>query len=98
MKFLRKFNEVIDNEIVEDVRDILLELQDEGFHIEQFSGDPAAGINYVSIKKENLTLSQLITRNKSFIYGDIESVMERLRDYLGSNLFKAEAAIEGAEY
>jgi hypothetical protein len=77
MKYLKRFNEsnvrlVLDQSIIEECKDILLELEDIGIETNiQYH----LGIHYSYIKF-------FFNREQEFNYSDIEDVVERLNSYL----------------
>lgn len=81
MKYLKKFNEELQNqEIINDINDIFLELKDEGFiirHNEEFT-------NFYIYKNGN----------KIFRTDEVTDVVERLKDYLSDRLKHHEVVIE----
>lgn len=80
MKFLRKFNEVIDNEIlIDNLYDICLELQDGGYEIFVMNAQPAhqlAGVLCIKYKHGN----------GEFDYSDVKEVIDRTKRYLGDKI------------
>jgi hypothetical protein len=82
MKYLKRFNEskVLDQSVIDECKDILLELEDIGFKTNINSYFNSG----VSIGKEhNKNWMQFyFTRKEEFDYSDIEDVIERLKSYL----------------
>jgi len=82
MKHLKRFNEskVLDQSVIDECKDILLELEDIGFKTNINSYFNSG----VSIGKEhNKNWMQFyFTRKEEFDYSDIEDVIERLKSYL----------------
>jgi len=85
MKYLKRFNESIetksfDQSVVDECKDILLELEDAGFKTNIHSYFNSG----VSIGKEHNKnwISFFFNREKEFDYSDIEDVVERLKSYL----------------
>lgn len=82
MKHLKRFNEskVLDKSVIDECKDILLELEDIGFKTNINSYFNSG----VSIGKEhNKNWMQFyFTRKEDFDYSDIEDVVERLKSYL----------------
>ena len=82
MKYLKRFNEskVLDQSIVDECKDILLELEDIGIKTNIHSYLSSG----VSIGKEyNKNWIQFFfSRKEEFNYSDIEDVVERLKSYL----------------
>ena len=77
MKHLRKFNESIDQEILND---ILLELEDIGMRTDIIRGyvSSIGYIHFIVIKSPD-------PNNKTIYWGDVEDCILRLKDYLGDN-------------
>ncbi len=69
MKYLKKYNENVEKKSLEDVKDILIELEDDEFEIIWYENE----YRFVIIK------------NGGFIYDDIKEVILRLKDYLFPN-------------
>jgi hypothetical protein len=93
MKYLKRFNEstetkVLDQSIIDDCKDILLELEDAGFktNINSYfnSGKVRqAWSNAIGLgKKHNKNWIQFYFSREEFDYSDIEDVVERLKSYL----------------
>jgi hypothetical protein len=82
MKHLKRFNEskVLDQSVIDECKDILLELEDIGIKTNINSYFNSG----VSIGKEhNKNWMQFyFTRKEEFDYSDIEDVIERLKSYL----------------
>ncbi len=76
MKHLKKYNESVEEPTLQDVRDILLELEDEGF---------TAKIH--RLKSQNV-LKILIKKTKleCYKYQDVKETLLRLKDYLGEKI------------
>ncbi len=74
MKHLRKYNESKEEVILEDVKDILLELEDDGF-IVKFSTTQSPEQIKILIKDAKYL----------FKYADVKEELLRLKDYLGYN-------------
>ena len=77
MKYLRRFNENIDQSVIDECKDILLELEDNGFTTK------------ISLQAENKRFGQpgviIFTLQRSrFSYSDIEEVVERLKLFLSA--------------
>jgi hypothetical protein len=90
MKYLKRFNEnVFDQSIIDDCKDIILELEDIGIK---------TNINYyfnnqqydriVNLKKNWIQF--YFSRKEEFDYSDIEDVVERLKSYLSEFELKIE--------
>jgi hypothetical protein len=82
MKHLKRFNEskVLDKSVIDECKDILLELEDIGFKTNINSYFNSG----VSIGKEHNKnwIQFYFTRKEDFDYSDIEDVVERLKSYL----------------
>jgi hypothetical protein len=80
MKYLRRFNENIDQSVIDECKDILLELEDNGF-ITSISSYFNTG---VSIGKEHNKnwIQFYFSKKEEFDYSDIEDVVERLKLFL----------------
>ena len=85
MKHLKRFNEsvetnVLDQSVVDDCKDILLELEDKGIETNihsYFNSGVSIGEDH---NKNWITF--FFNREKDFDYSDIEDVVERLKSYL----------------
>ena len=83
MKHLKRFNEskVLDQSVIDECKDILLELEDDGFKTNINSY-----LAYNDINSRNKGLKSWIqfyfSRKEEFDYSDIEDVVERLKSYL----------------
>ena len=73
--------ESVSDNIIEDCKDILLELSDVGFKVEVRYSKPDLHIIYPQIDY----ILVKINNNKNFTYKDIKEYIERLKDYLGSD-------------
>lgn len=92
MKYLKTYEENIFNrligkkpslskEIIQDIKDICLELQDEGFRV--FTNQ--LGFNSLGNREGFYPNIEIFTKaNDNFKYTDIEDVVERLKDYMKS--------------
>lgn len=87
MKYLKRYNESISNNIVYDVKDILLEISDMGFECicrkEGGSVDRHPGMI-----KDQLFISIKKNVSDSFKYSDVLETFNRLFNYLKSKRFK----------
>ena len=103
MKYLKRFNEnVFDQSVVDECKDILLELEDAGFktNIHSYLANPTGTQtirvvrSYNDINPGNKDLKSWITfyfsRKSDFDYSDIEDVVERLKSYLSEFGLKIE--------
>jgi hypothetical protein len=82
MKHLKRFNEnVFDQSVVDECKDILLELEDAGFktNIHSYINNQQYD-RIVNLKKSWITF--YFSRKEEFDYSDIEDVVERLKSYL----------------
>ena len=79
MKHLKRFNESkeIDQSVIDDCKDILLELEDKGIKTNIHSY-----LSYSPQTNNEKWIQFLFTRNEEFDYSDIEDVFERLKSYL----------------
>jgi hypothetical protein len=78
MKHLKRFNEnVFDKSVIDECKDILLELEDKGFK----TNINSSGIQYIT-KGLKSWIQFYFTRKEEFNYSDIEDVVERLKSYL----------------
>ncbi len=78
MKHLKKYNESREETLLQDIRDILLELEDNGFAVE---------IEDICFLREQ-PFAIKISRNKSFRYSEVKDVLLRLKDYLTDMSFQ----------
>jgi hypothetical protein len=81
MKYLKRFNEnVFDKSVIDECKDILLELEDKGFKTNIHSYFNSG----VSIGKEHNKnwIQFYFSRKEEFDYSDIEDVVERLKSFL----------------
>ena len=89
MKYLKKFNESSDQEISGTLKDILLELEDDGFNID-FSDDEGVDTDIeINIYKERTNDEELVDPDnkkylEEFSYREIADVVERIRSYMRS--------------
>ncbi len=82
MKYLKRFNEnVFDQSVVDECKDILLELEDAGFktNIHSYFNNQQYD-RIVNLKKNWIQF--YFSRKEEFDYSDIEDVVERLKSYL----------------
>ncbi len=95
MRHLKRFNEnVFDQSVVDECKDILLELEDIGIktNVHSYLANPTGTQtirvvrSYNDINPGNKDLKSWITfyfsRKKEFDYSDIEEVVERLKSFL----------------
>jgi len=83
MKYLNRFNEstetrVLDQSIIDDCKDILLELEDAGFKTNINSYFNSGKVRQLN----NNWIQFYFSRKEEFDYSDIEDVVERLKSYL----------------
>ena len=89
MKYLKRFNEnVFDQSVVDDCKDILLELEDAGFKT-NISSYFSSGVSIGKDHNKNW-ISFFFSRKQDFDYSDIEDVVERLKSYLSEFGLKIE--------
>jgi hypothetical protein len=82
MKHLKRFNENVFNQsVVDECKDILLELEDKGFktNINSYINNQQYD-RIVNLKKNWIQF--YFSRKEEFDYSDIEDVVERLKSYL----------------
>jgi len=99
MKYLKRFNESKFNQsIIDDCKDIILELEDNGFETkisyhfksDVKTDDPWKSISPINKRVVDITsntynknwITFYFTRKEEFNYSDIEDVVERLKSYL----------------
>ena len=85
MKYLKRFNESkqLDQSVIDECKDILLELEDIGIktHVVSYFNSGTIVIDYEG-KHDTNWISINLTRKEEFDYSDIEDVVERLKSYL----------------
>ena len=82
MKYLKRFNEnVFDQSVVDECKDILLELEDKGFKTNIKTNINNQQYNRIVNLKKNW-IQFYFSRKEEFDYSDIEDVVERLKSYL----------------
>ena len=83
MKYLKRFNEskVLDQSVIDECKDILLELEDIGIktNIHSYINDQQYN-RIINLKKNWIQF--FFNRKEEFNYSDIEDVVERLKSYL----------------
>lgn len=79
MKYLKRFNESnqIDQSVIDECKDILLELEDIGIKTNIHSY-----LSYSPQKNNEKWIQFFFNRVEEFDYSDIEDVVERLKSYL----------------
>ena len=78
MKYLKRFNESkFDQSIIDECKDILLELEDIGIK----TNINSSGIQYIT-KGLKSWIQFYFSRKEEFDYSDIEDVVERLKSFL----------------
>jgi len=90
MKHLKRFNEskVLDKSVIDECKDILLELEDIGFktnihpYFTSGVGKEHNKQNLLTHRRKPLWIQFYFTRKEDFGYSDIEDVVERLKSYL----------------
>jgi len=99
MKYLKRFNESkFDQSIIDDCKDIILELEDNGFETkishhfksDVKSDDPWGVISFINKRVVDITsntynknwITFYFSKKEEFNYSDIEDVVERLKSYL----------------
>lgn len=85
MRYLKRFNgsKQLDQSVVDECKDILLELEDIGIktHVVSYFNSGVIVIDYEG-KHDTNWISINLTRKEEFQYSDIEDVVERLKSYL----------------
>ena len=83
MRYLKRFNEskVLDQSVIDECKDILLELEDIGIktNIHSYINDQQYN-RIINLKKNWIQF--FFNRKEEFNYSDIEDVVERLKSYL----------------
>ena len=83
MKHLKRFNESkeLDQSVIDECKDILLELEDKGIktNIHSYINDQQYN-RIINLKKNWIQF--FFNRKEEFNYSDIEDVVERLKSYL----------------
>jgi len=99
MKYLKRFNESkFDQSIIDDCKDIILELEDNGFETkisyhfksDVKTDDPWKSISPINKRVVDITsntynknwITFYFSKKEEFNYSDIEDVVERLKSYL----------------
>ena len=87
MKHLKRFNEskVLDQSVIDECKDILLELEDIGIK----TNINSSGIQYIT-KGLKSWIQFYFSRKEDFDYSDIEDVVERLKSFLSEYELKIE--------
>jgi hypothetical protein len=81
MRYLKRFNEnLFDQSVIDECKDILLELEDKGIKT-NISSYFSSGISIGKEHNKNW-ITFLFSRKAEFDYSDIEDVVERLKSYL----------------
>jgi hypothetical protein len=93
MKYLKRFNEstetkIFDQSVIDECKDILLELEDKGFNT-NISSYFSSGVMYGDNHNKNW-IQFFFSRKKEFDYSDIEDVVERLKSFLSEYELKIE--------
>jgi len=90
MKYLKRFNEnVFDQSVVDECKDILLELEDKGFNTNIHSYFNNQQYDRIVNLKKNW-IQFFFSRKEEFDYSDIEDVVERLKSFLSEYELKIE--------
>jgi hypothetical protein len=91
MKHLKRFNEskVFDQSVIDECKDILLELEDAGFktNINSYFNNQQYD-RIVNLEKSWIQF--YLSRKEEFDYSDIEDVVERLKSFLSEYELKIE--------
>jgi hypothetical protein len=86
MRYLKRFNEnVFDQSVIDECKDILLELEDIGIK----TNINSSGIQYIT-KGLKSWIQFYFSRKEEFDYSDIEDVVERLKSFLSEYELKIE--------
>ena len=90
MKYLKRFNEAkaFDQSVINECKDILLELEDKGFKT-NISSYFSSGVSIGEDHNKNW-ITFFFSRKEEFNYSDIEDVVERLKSYLSEFGLKIE--------
>lgn len=87
-------DQINNNEIIETVKEICLELEDEGFTIKISPSTP----QYQARNEYYVTIGKFIgLTHKSFEYNDVQEVIDRLKDYLGKHFRSTYIYSEGED-
>jgi len=91
MKHLKRFNEskVFDQSVIDECKDILLELEDAGIKTNIYSYFNNQQYDRIVNLKKNW-IQFFFSRKEEFDYSDIEDVVERLKSYLSEYELKIE--------
>ena len=93
MRYLKRFNESIEDDIIEECKDILLPIVDDGIEVNVKLGDLSPNSFFTDVDKW-ITYSQIkITigqfyHNTTFTLGKYIHEMEHINSYLESNGYK----------
>jgi len=89
IKTYKLFENVFDQSVVDECKDILLELEDKGFktNINSYFNNQQYD-RIVNLKKNWITF--FFSRKQDFDYSDIEDVVERLKSFLSEYELKIE--------
>ena len=86
MKHLKRFNESnqIDQSVIDECKDILLELEDKGIktNIHSYLSYSTQSNDYYNSSNNEKWIQFFFNRVEEFNYSDIEDVVERLKSYL----------------
>ena len=86
MKHLKRFNESnqIDQSVIDECKDILLELEDKGIktNIHSYLSYDKKGNSLYNSSNNEKWIQFFFNRVEEFDYSDIEDVVERLKSYL----------------
>lgn len=81
MKYLKKyalFEGLLSKDEIEDIKNICLDLEDEGLSVDIKKGYPFDNVDYIVIYKD--------TEFETFTYSDVKDVVYRLNEYLGNKI------------
>ena len=77
---------------LQDMKDICLELEDKGYSIWWLNSN-----HHMMIRKDTNNHDQF-ERYASFLYGDVEEVVSRLKDYIGNKIANITIVIDSKCY
>lgn len=93
IKDKKVFEAVTTNEL-EDIRDMCLELEDKNYQV-YIDKKPFKGCYFIVIRKENIRSEAPEEKYSKFLYKDIEEVVERIKDYMGTKVVSIESFYTG---
>ena len=83
--------ESFNDDTVQTVKDICLELEDEGYSVNHVTTKEEAGLLMLSFNFNSVTIRKRgteggVIRFYTFDYSDVSEVVDRLKEYLGSKI------------